>query len=137
MCRAEWFSGKILQNAAKEQSPTAAQEEGEGSPGGHAPRPQAPQQSSECGEGDERKGKVVGVSLLLAGKQLFFLDGLVLLMGGVGVVLLVPKSLTPLSSYLPLTQCLLSTSLSLAVTSVSYPHKKPQVGGAPGQVLGN
>lgn len=72
LCRAEWFSAKILQNAAKEQSPTAAQEEGEGSPGGHAPKPQAPQQSSVCVEGDERKGKVVGVSLLLAGKQLFF-----------------------------------------------------------------
>lgn len=73
--RAQWFSGKILQSAAKEQSPTAAQEEGEGSPGGHAAKPQAPQQSSVCVEGDERKGKVVGVSLLLAGKQLFFFCG--------------------------------------------------------------
>lgn len=117
--RAEWFSGKILQNAAKEQSPTAAQEEGEGSPGGHAPKPQAPQQSSVCVEGDERKGKVVGVSLLLAGKQLFLLDGLLLLMGGVGVGLLVPKSLTPV--LISATDPVFALDLALPRRDLSFP----------------
>lgn len=53
------------------QSPEAAAEEEyqECSPGGHASKTPAPQQSITSVEGDERKGRVVGVSLLLAGKQ--------------------------------------------------------------------
>lgn len=48
----------------KSFSSTGGEGGGEGLPAGHAPKPSAPQ-------GDERKGKVVGVSLLLAGgKQL-------------------------------------------------------------------